>query len=740
MLRRRERERESGSVRHLTEKDPGELRALITGFLGSVPGAFIVLDKQWNLVYMNRDAQEFFVGEDESLIGRPLKDVYPRQFSHLLAPQTIRGLLEGKENSITRYVNHFSKWFKVSAYSSDYGIFIRLEDVTVDMASNRSLRLYQASIENGRYMVFWLKPSGHIIYANKALSKSLGFQKQELARMMVADIEPSFADNKLATFVEDLKMSGSIVYESSLRASNRSIIPVEVTCYYLVYHGEEYLIVSARDITDRKKAEEALRESEERFRAFMNNSPAIAWMKDAQSRYVYINKTYEKEFGVRSEDRLGKTDFDVWPREVAEEFRKSDLAAMVSGRPRHLIEETPNMDGSTNYWFDIKFPFKDASGNMFVGGIGIDITRQKQVEEALKEATLRNELYVDLMGHDINNINQVAMGYLEIGLKSLSLDNDEKEFLLKPLEALKNSVSLIENVQKLKKLKSGGLSAEVKDLNDILQELKDQYSGIVDKDIKIDYKPKPGCNVMANGLLKDVFSNILGNAIKHTPGDHVSINIRLSRSNSDGKKYYRVAVEDSGPGIPDEMKTRIFNRLERGSTKARGKGLGLYLVKTLVDDFHGKVWVEDRVKGDHTQGSRFIVMLPAVDGETDVKKSDSPHIGIVEDDSNILGLYKKVLSKHGMSIDHTAINGTEAVEMVKNARPGLDIIIMDHRMPGMTGLEAAREILKIAPQVKIIFASADAGIKEEAMKAGAYKFLHKPVTPKDIINAINDIS
>jgi PAS domain S-box-containing protein len=589
-------------------------------------------------------------------------------------------------------------------------------------------------------MVFWLKPSGHIIYANKALSKSLGFQKQELARMMVADIEPSFADNKLATFVEDLKMSGSIVYESSLRASNRSIIPVEETCYYLVYHGEEYLIVSARDITDRKKAEEALRESEERFRAFMNNSPAIAWMKDAQSRYVYINKTYEKEFGVRSEDRLGKTDFDVWPREVAEEFRKSDLAAMVSGRPRHLIEETPNTDGSTNYWFEIKFPFKDASGNMFVGGIGIDITRQKQVEEALKEAKLRNELYVDLMGHDINNINQVAMGYLEIGLKSLSLDNDEKEFLLKPLEALKNSVSLIENVQKLKKLKSGGLSAEVKDLNDILQELKDQYSGIVDKDIKIDYKPKPGCNVMANGLLKDVFSNILGNAIKHTPGDHVSINIRLSRSNSDGKKYYRVAVEDSGPGIPDEMKTRIFNRLERGSTKARGKGLGLYLVKTLVDDFHGKVWVEDRVKGDHTQGSRFIVMLPAVDGETDVKKSDSPHIGIVEDDSNILGLYKKVLSKHGMSIDHTAINGTEAVEMVKNARPGLDIIIMDHRMPGMTGLEAAREILKIAPQVKIIFASADAGIKEEAMKAGAYKFLHKPVTPKDIINAINDIS
>jgi signal transduction histidine kinase len=450
--------------------------------------------------------------------------------------------------------------------------------------------------------------------------------------------------------------------------------------------------------------------------------------------------TYEEEFGVRSQDRIGKTDFEFWPHEFAERFRKSDLEVLVSGRATQIIEETPKSDGSISYWYDIKFPFRDASGNMFVGGFGVDITRQKQMEAAYKEAKSRNELYVDLMGHDINNINQVAMGYLEIASETLKLDDENKKLILKPLEALKNSVNLIENVQKLKKLKSGGLRAEVIDINDVLQELKGQYAHGMGKDIKINYKPNPDCRVMANGLLKDVFSNLIGNVIKHTPGNYVTVNIRLDSSRDDGKKYYTVAVEDNGPGVPDEMKSMIFNRFERGKTKAHGKGLGLYLVKTLVDDFRGKVWAEDRIAGDHTKGSRFVVLLPAFDGKTGVAAGRSPHIGIVEDDDRILDLYKKILARHGIHVNHTATNGFEAIEMVRNANPRLDIIIMDHRMPGMTGLEATREILTIAPQTRIIFASADAVIEKEALKAGAYKFIHKPISPNDIIHAISEIS
>ena len=80
-----------------------------------------------------------------------------------------------------------------------------------------------------------------------------------------------------------------------------------------------------------------------------------------------------------------------------------------------------------------------------------------------------------------------------------------------------------------------------------------------------------------------------------------------------GKDHCMVTVEDNGPGIQDDLKDKIFNRFQRGETKASGKGLGLYLVKTLVNDFHGNVWVEDRVAGDYTKGSRFVVMIPALE-------------------------------------------------------------------------------------------------------------------------------
>ena len=84
----------------------------------------------------------------------------------------------------------------------------------------------------------------------------------------------------------------------------------------------------------------------------------------------------------------------------------------------------------------------------------------------------------------------------------------------------------------------------------------------------------------------------------------------VSKVFEDGREYYRTIVEDNGPGIPDDMKDRIFSRLLRGGTKASGAGLGLYLVRRLVEDYHGRVWAEDRVPGDHTKGAKFIVLLP----------------------------------------------------------------------------------------------------------------------------------
>jgi len=157
----------------------------------------------------------------------------------------------------------------------------------------------------------------------------------------------------------------------------------------------------------------------------------------------------------------------------------------------------------------------------------------------------------------------------------------------------------------------GDYGKQIINLSEILPALKERYSNVNGREITINLEMPPLVFVKANELMKDIFSNLLDNAIKHSdPDRHLTIDITIRRQKDHKQDYYLCSVEDNGPGIPDWIKDKIFQRFQRGNTKARGKGLGLYLVKKLVDDYHGAVWVEDRVPGDYAKGAKFVVMLP----------------------------------------------------------------------------------------------------------------------------------
>jgi PAS domain S-box-containing protein len=141
----------------------------------------------------------------------------------------------------------------------------------------------------------------------------------------------------------------------------------------------------------RHRSEAALVESEQRFRAFMDHNPAVAWMKDADGRYVYLSKSYERRHGALAVDACGKTDFELWPAEQAACYRENDLAVLDGNGSVEIIEPGPKPGDHSNWWV-LKFPFQDSAGRRYVGGVALDISARIRAEEA------KNEVIAKLQG------------------------------------------------------------------------------------------------------------------------------------------------------------------------------------------------------------------------------------------------------------------------------------------------------------------------------------------------------
>jgi signal transduction histidine kinase len=287
---------------------------------------------------------------------------------------------------------------------------------------------------------------------------------------------------------------------------------------------------------------------------------------------------------------------------------------MDTDQPIYNIIEPQLQAGGKHAWLDTnKIPMHDGMGNV-VGVMGTyeDITERRNAELELEKAKDQAELYVDLMSHDISNMNQAMLGYLEMAIELLELQGKEKEFVERPMEIIWHSSKLIDNVKKLRRLETGKVPLKIMDLGEVLSRVKAEYQNIPGRDIRINYTPVTGYFVMANEMLPDVFSNLVDNAIKYGQ-DSLVITMEVATVEVDDKKCCQVKVEDNGPGIPDVQKKNLFVNIKMGESKLIRRGLGLRLVKTLVQSFNGKVLVEDRVPADHTKGARFVVMLPAVE-------------------------------------------------------------------------------------------------------------------------------
>jgi PAS domain S-box-containing protein len=376
------------------------------------------------------------------------------------------------------------------------------------------------------------------------------------------------------------------------------------------------------DITEKYILTRKLKESEEKYRLITETAYDLIGVLNKKFKYEYINETaFQQILGYSSKDLLGKSALEfTHPNDIA-----STSKALVEGFKQGEGGTELRFRHKKGYWIWIEAKgktFIDKDGKLKAIVISRDITERKVAEKKLKEsenkyreAWNRTNFYRDLFAHDINNILHIIGSSME--LISHHLGNSENYKVIEEVETIINhqverGAKLVSNVHTLSKLEEEEIHSQPTEICKLMENaihfVKKSYNGEnVQVNIECD---EEHVIINANELLQDVFENILLNSVKYNENPSVIITIKFSTIEIDKNIYNKIEFIDNGIGIPDERKQIIFKQGNRELKGNKGMGLGLSLVKKIIKTFKGKIWVKDKIKGDFTQGSNFIVLLP----------------------------------------------------------------------------------------------------------------------------------
>lgn len=351
------------------------------------------------------------------------------------------------------------------------------------------------------------------------------------------------------------------------------------------------------DFIERKRSEEAIRYGEERFYAFMDNSPAVAFMKDEAGHFVYVNRTFERMFQTTLHDIRGKTDHDLWPSEVAEQLRAHDQQVLADDKGAELLEIVPTPEGS-RYWLAFKFPITDAAGRRFLGGMAIDITERQQAEDELhrvQKLAQERERLADIgaitakIAHDLGNpLSALSMLAQLILRRARRNESDPLSSVLKPVEQLEFEVRRLESL--IRELMTFSREQRL-DLTAIrprsfLQRIIDLWQPLAAEGgvaMTLEVCDDVGSLRVDEDKLRRVLDNLIKNALEAIDEVPGQVRVLLTTPSPD---RVRISVEDSGPGVPKTV--QVFRLFE--TTKANGSGLGLAVAKQIIQAHGGDIY------------------------------------------------------------------------------------------------------------------------------------------------------
>ncbi|MFW9807097.1 MAG: PAS domain S-box protein [Candidatus Thorarchaeota archaeon] len=360
-------------------------------------------------------------------------------------------------------------------------------------------------------------------------------------------------------------------------------------------------------ILERRRTEEDLKEFQDRFTAFADNMPGPVYIKDASSKVLFVNRYMREQAPISSQDAWeGKSNVELFRGERAVRLDEEDQRVLKEG-PIYRIQKSVQ-DGNIRTFRTHKFPIIREGRSPLIGGFSIDISDQVKAEKQREEARARAIWMSDLMAHDINNLHQGIMSSLELLLSDDAFPEHLKGIADSALLQVNRSVSLINNVKKFSMVNQEEFVLEKTDpanaLTAAIQTVKQSFPH---RQVNITSNLDSGkyC-IMANDFLQDVFYNLLHNAVKFTISNEVRIDITTNLV--DEGEYLRFDFEDWGQGVDDRLKESLLTGID--DRVHRVSGVGLTLVKQIVNTYSGSIRVENRIEGDYTKGTRFVVKLP----------------------------------------------------------------------------------------------------------------------------------
>jgi len=627
----------------------------------------------------------------------------------------------------------------------------------------------RAILDAANDLIILLDPSGNVLDCNESLLKQLGLFKENIIGKLIYNFFPPGIAKSRKEAVDRVLSSGK--KEVIIDKGEGGFFETIISPFKDKGRKISKVVIISRNIEDRFKIEQALVESEKRYRLLAENSEDVIWTFDIKKmKFSYISPSVTKHRGFTIEEAMAGSPQDavlpIYGDHLIERMLQR-IKLYNSGDQSQLVQvyqvEQPCKNGSVKPVEILsKLILNDEDEVIEVLGISRDISEirqyQQKLEKALEKAEESDRLksaFLANMSHEIRTPMNGIIGFADLlSDPDLPLEKRTKYAEIINING-RHLLSIINDIIDISKIEAGQVSVKEYelDVNVLLEDLFTFFNSSKFRDSKVNVKVKSKLKeedsivFIDEVKIKQVLNNLISNALKFTEKGFVEYGCSIVEIEK--KPFLLFVVSDTGLGIAKTDHAGIFDRFQQANyttnKKYGGTGLGLAISKAYIELMGGKIWIDS----DIGKGSKFYFTIPYK--QPDSQKEHDPSINyydfndfnwndktilIVEDEFSNFYFLSEILSLTGAKIIH-ALNGKESVNICSQHK-NIDLILMDIKMPEMNGYEATFLIKKMKPDLPIIAQTAYAFSDDfqKSLEAGCDDYISKPIVKELLIEKL----